>query len=110
MLPLDCATTSQSARWFEGSFPQGMHCCVARRRPFLRALLFNSRNDSLLISDSAIKRPVLTIVVTLALVIFGIVALANLQTDEFPDVNPPIVAIAIPYPGAAPGSVEREVV
>ncbi|MBA2305333.1 MAG: efflux RND transporter permease subunit, partial [Acidobacteria bacterium] len=62
------------------------------------------------ISDLAIKRPVITIVTMLALVVFGIAALLQLDTDEFPDVQPPIVAIAVPYPGASPDVVEREVV
>jgi HAE1 family hydrophobic/amphiphilic exporter-1 len=62
------------------------------------------------ISDLAIKRPVITIVTMLALVVFGIAALFQLDTDEFPDVQPPIVAIAVPYPGASPDTVEREVV
>ena len=62
------------------------------------------------ISDLAIKRPVITIVTMLALVVFGIAALAQLDTDEFPDVQPPIVAIAVPYPGASPDVVEREVI
>ena len=62
------------------------------------------------ISDAAIRRPVITIVTMLALVVFGIVSLAQLDTDEFPDVEPPIVAIAVPYPGASPDTVEREVI
>jgi len=62
------------------------------------------------ISDFAIRRPVITVVTMLALAVFGVVALLNLDTDEFPDVQPPIVAIAVPYPGASPDSVEREVV
>ena len=62
------------------------------------------------ISDLAIKRPVITIVTMLALVVFGIVALTQLDTDEFPDVQAPVVAIAIPYPGASPDTVEREVI
>src|SRR5262245_2298775 len=45
-----------------------------------------------------------------ALVVFGLVALANLATDEFPDVQQPIIAITIIYPGAAPDVVEREIV
>jgi HAE1 family hydrophobic/amphiphilic exporter-1 len=61
------------------------------------------------ISDFAISRPVITIVTMLALVVFGVFALFKLDTDEFPDVQPPIVAIAIPYPGASPDSVERVV-
>jgi HAE1 family hydrophobic/amphiphilic exporter-1 len=62
------------------------------------------------ISDLAIRRPVITIVAMLALVVFGIAALTQLDTDEFPDVQQPVVAIAIPYPGASPDTVEREVI
>ena len=62
------------------------------------------------ISDFSINKPVVTIVSMLLLVLFGVVALFSLQTDEFPEVNPPVVNVAIPYPGAAPGVVEREVV
>ncbi len=63
----------------------------------------------MLISDFAIKRPVITIVAMLALVVGGIIALFRLQTDEFPDVAPPFVSVAIPYPGASPETVEGEV-
>jgi HAE1 family hydrophobic/amphiphilic exporter-1 len=61
------------------------------------------------ISDFAIKRPVITVVTMLALTVFGVFALLNLDTDEFPDVQPPVVAVAIAYPGASPDSVEREI-
>jgi len=61
------------------------------------------------ISDFAIKRPIVTIVSMVALVVFGVFSMAQLQTDEFPDVAQPIVNVAIPYPGAAPDVVEREV-
>src|SRR5436190_1262367 len=62
------------------------------------------------ISDFAIKRPVVTVTTMLALVIFGIFALKSLQVDEFPDISNPIVVVAVPYPGASPEQVEREVV
>ncbi len=61
------------------------------------------------ISDFAIKKPIVTIVSMVALVVFGLFALGQLQTDEFPDVVQPIVNVAIPYPGASPEVVEREV-
>jgi HAE1 family hydrophobic/amphiphilic exporter-1 len=61
------------------------------------------------ISDFAIKRPIVTVVSMVALVVFGVFSMAQLQTDEFPDVAQPIVNVAIPYPGAAPDVVEREV-
>jgi HAE1 family hydrophobic/amphiphilic exporter-1 len=61
------------------------------------------------ISDFAIKRPLITIVSMVALVVFGLFALTQLETDEFPDVQQPIINVAIPYPGASPDVVEREV-
>src|ERR1041385_6568439 len=61
-------------------------------------------------SDNAIKRPILTIVAMLALVMFGIAALTQLQTDEYPEINEPIVVVSIPSPGASPDTVEREVI
>src|SRR5215218_4706701 len=63
----------------------------------------------MLISDFAIKRPLVTVVAMLALVVFGIFALIQLQTDEFPDVQQPIVLTQIIYPGASPEQVEREI-
>jgi HAE1 family hydrophobic/amphiphilic exporter-1 len=61
------------------------------------------------ISDFAIKRPIITVVTMIALVAFGLVALWRLDTDEFPDINAPIVFVGVPYPGASPEQVEREV-
>ncbi len=62
------------------------------------------------ISDFAIRRPIITVVTMIALVVFGIAALMRLQTDEFPDIDAPIVFVGIAYPGASPDQVEREVV
>jgi HAE1 family hydrophobic/amphiphilic exporter-1 len=62
------------------------------------------------ISDFSIRQPIVTIVIMLSLVVFGIVALMGLQTDEFPEINPPIISVSVPYPGASPQGVEREVV
>src|SRR5215475_10585789 len=62
------------------------------------------------ISDFAIKRPIITVVTMIALVVFGLAALSRLDTDEFPDIDQPIVFVGIAYPGAAPDVVEREVV
>ena len=61
------------------------------------------------ISDFAIKRPLVTIVAMVALVIFGIFALLKLKTDEFPEVVPPLASVGLIYPGASPDGVEKEV-
>ncbi len=64
----------------------------------------------MLISNYAIKKPIITTVVMVALVVFGLIALARLDTDEFPEVTAPVVNVAIIYPGASPGVVERELI
>ncbi len=63
----------------------------------------------MIISDFAIKRPLITIVAMVAMVIFGMFALLKLKTDEFPDVTPPVLSVGIVYPGASPDVVESEV-
>src|SRR5689334_20686374 len=81
------------------------------RRPATTLAALNSRQRGFVfISDFAIKRPIVTIVTMLALVAFGLAALFKLQTDEFPDIQAPIVFVGVAYPGAAPDVVEREVV
>src|SRR3954470_24041943 len=63
----------------------------------------------MIISDFAIKRPLITVVAMVSMVIFGIFALVKLKTDEFPDVAPPWLTVGIIYPGASPEVVESEV-
>lgn len=62
------------------------------------------------ISNFAIERPVVTVVLMLALVVFGVFAIFQLETDEFPEIDAPVVAVAVLYPGASPEVVEQEVV
>ncbi len=63
----------------------------------------------MLISDFSIKRPMVTILAMVVLVVFGLISLSRLETDEFPVVSPPFLVIGVLYPGAAPDGVEREV-
>jgi HAE1 family hydrophobic/amphiphilic exporter-1 len=63
----------------------------------------------MLISDFAIRRPTITIVAMLALVVGGLLAVSKLKLDEYPDVAPPFVTVAVPYPGASPDVVEKDV-
>jgi len=60
------------------------------------------------ISDFAIKRPTVTVVAMLALVVFGTFALFQLEVDEFPEINPPVISVSLPFPGASPDQVERD--
>jgi hydrophobe/amphiphile efflux-1 (HAE1) family protein len=62
------------------------------------------------ISDFSIRKPVVTTVVMIGLVLFGATSLVLLDTDEYPAVQPPVVAVSLPYPGASAANVERGVV
>ncbi|HWI83240.1 efflux RND transporter permease subunit [Ramlibacter sp.] len=62
------------------------------------------------LSDFSIKRPVATVVIILGLMGLGLLALSKLRVNEIPDVEQPVLAVEIPYPGASPETVEREII
>jgi hydrophobe/amphiphile efflux-1 (HAE1) family protein len=62
------------------------------------------------LSDFSIKRPIATIVLILALMALGLLALSKLRVNQSPDVEIPVIQVYIPYPGASPDTVEREIV
>jgi len=62
------------------------------------------------LSDFSVKRPVATIVLILAMMCLGLMALSKLRVNQNPDVEVPFIVVNIPYPGASPETVEREIV
>ncbi len=62
------------------------------------------------LSDFSIKRPVATIVMILAMMCLGLLAIKKLRVNQNPDVEIPAIVISIPYPGASPETVEREII
>ncbi len=62
------------------------------------------------LSDFSIKRPVATVVLIIALMALGLLALSKLRVNQIPDVEQPILVVSITYPGASPETVEREVI
>jgi len=61
------------------------------------------------LSGVAIRRPVFTSMMMLALIVLGLFSLRRLPIDQFPDVDIPVVVVQTVYPGASPETVEREV-
>src|SRR5215204_5143169 len=49
----------------------------------------------------SIQRPVLTSMMSLALILFGLISLMRLPVRELPDIDPPIVSVTTIYPGAS---------
>ncbi len=62
------------------------------------------------LSNFSVKRPVAMIVLIVAMMAMGLLALSKLRVNQNPDVEIPALFINIPYPGASPETVEREVV
>ena len=61
------------------------------------------------LSNFSVKKPVVTIVILMMLMALGLLALTKLKVNQIPDVDMPLLAIDITYPGASPDTVEREV-
>ncbi len=61
------------------------------------------------LSSITIKRPVLSIVLSIVLVLFGTVGLFNLEVREYPNIDPPIVTVSTTYPGANSDVIEAQI-
>ena len=63
----------------------------------------------MILPQISIRRPVFTTMMSLALILFGLIALQRLPVRELPDIDPPIVSVTTVYPGANAAVVETEV-
>ncbi len=61
------------------------------------------------LSNFSVKNPVATIVLIVAMMAMGLLALSKLKVNQNPDVELPMIAVDIPYPGASPETAEREI-
>ncbi len=61
------------------------------------------------ITELAIKRPTLVVVIFGALTLLGIYSLLNLNYELLPKITPPVLSVTTVYPGASPSEVENSV-
>lgn len=61
------------------------------------------------LTEISLKRPVFATVTILALVVLGLFSYITLNIDEYPDVEFPVVAVTVSYPGASPEQVESKI-
>lgn len=61
------------------------------------------------LSDTAIRRPVLAAMMSIALVLFGVIGYTRLSVRELPDIDPPIISVSTVLPGANAQVVETAV-
>jgi len=61
------------------------------------------------LANLSVRRPVLSTVLILVIVVFGAVSYLGLGVDKFPRVEFPMVTITTVYPGSSPEAVETDV-
>ena len=57
-----------------------------------------------------IERPVLSIVISVAIILVGVIALFTLPIEQFPSIAPPTVEVTTSYPGANAETVQKSVI
>lgn len=56
-----------------------------------------------------IKRPVLSSVISVGIVLLGLIALATLPVEQYPDIAPPTIRVSASYTGASAEAVQKSV-
>jgi hydrophobe/amphiphile efflux-1 (HAE1) family protein len=61
------------------------------------------------ISETSIKRPVLAVVMSILIILFGVIGYTYLGIREFPSVDPPVVTVQTNYTGANADIIESQI-
>ena len=61
------------------------------------------------LSELSIKRPVLSTVFILVIILFGIIGYTSLPVREYPSVDNPIITVSVSYPGANADVIEKQI-
>ncbi len=61
------------------------------------------------LSELSIQRPILTWMMTLALIVFGVLGFQRLGVDQFPEMDIPVIGIVTELEGATPEGMEEDV-
>ena len=55
---------------------------------------------------AALRRPIATLVVVIAIALCSILAIGRMRVDIFPNLNLPVIYVAQPYGGMSPAQME----
>lgn len=61
------------------------------------------------LSDVSVKRPVVAVVLSLLLCVFGVVSFSKLAVREMPDIESPVVTVMTTYEGTSATVMESQV-
>ncbi len=61
------------------------------------------------LSEPFIRRPVMTVLLTVSAVLFGVLAYKSLPVNDLPVVDYPVITVSVGYPGATPETMANNV-
>ncbi|HKD15993.1 MAG TPA: efflux RND transporter permease subunit, partial [Candidatus Angelobacter sp.] len=61
------------------------------------------------LSEPFIRRPVMTAVLTVAVILFGVFAYLELPVNDLPAVDYPVIQVQADYPGASPDTMANNI-
>jgi multidrug efflux pump len=61
------------------------------------------------LSSLSIRRPVLAIVMSILIILFGVISYTYLGIREYPSIDPPIINVSTSYPGANADVIESQI-
>jgi len=59
--------------------------------------------------STAVKRPITTMMVFVAIMAFGLFSLRNMPIDLYPEIDPPFISVFTVYPGASAADIETNI-
>src|SRR5947208_5671740 len=61
------------------------------------------------LSEPFIHKPVMTAVLTLSVILFGLMAYSQLPVNDLPAVDYPVIQVTVGYPGASPDTIANNI-
>jgi len=61
------------------------------------------------IYSTAVKKPITTLVIFIAVIVMGVFSLRNMPIDLYPEIDPPFISVFTIYPGASAADIETNV-
>ena len=62
------------------------------------------------LSEISIKRPVLAIVMSITIIVFGLIGYNYLGVREYPSIDPAVISVRTSYPGANSDIIESQII
>jgi HAE1 family hydrophobic/amphiphilic exporter-1 len=81
-----------------------VHPGTGKRTPAAKLAQFSSG-----LSEPFIRRPVMTMLLTLSIIVFGIITYKQLAVNDLPAVDYPIIQVSVSYPGANPETMANTI-